>query len=80
MRQSAMTHLRQQLDDMERRAEDAYTAMYDSPTSATGHYSLAKDYFLDAIGLAQKLGDAQAVQRLEARLAHVKAVFRSQFP
>jgi hypothetical protein len=33
----------------------------------------------DAIVLARQLGQDATVTRLEARLAHIKAVFRSQF-
>ena len=67
--------------EFERIAEEAYSRMYDaeSPTAATGFYSDAKEALADAIGLARILGDAQAVERLEKRLAHIKAVFRSQF-
>jgi hypothetical protein len=62
-------------------AEEAYAKMCDAhnPTDATGCYSDAKEGFADAIGLAQRLGRSDDVKRLEARLAHVKAVFRSQF-
>jgi hypothetical protein len=42
-------------------------------------YSAAKEALHDAIGLARRLRqDAQAAL-LKARLAHIKAVFRSQF-
>ena len=59
------------------RAEDAVERMYERSGGA-GAYSEAKDSFADAIGLAKKLGlDAEA-RKLEARLAEVKAVFRSQ--
>ena len=69
------------LRELERQAEAAYDAMYDAhnPSAAGVCYSDAKEYFYDAIGLARRLGDADGVVRLEARLAHVKAVFRSQF-
>ncbi|HEY2231359.1 MAG TPA: hypothetical protein VGI22_27205 [Xanthobacteraceae bacterium] len=55
--------------------------MYDDTygNNAAGHYSDAKEALYDAIGLARRLGqEAQAI-RLETRLAHIKAVFRSQF-
>jgi hypothetical protein len=52
--------------------------MYDS-RYPTGEYANAKDAFRDAIALAHELGDTATVERLEKRLAHVKAVFRSQF-
>ena len=71
------THLRQ-LEDF---AEAAYDKMYDagSPSSATALYCDAKEALADAIGLARRLGRAEHVTRLEERLAHIKAVFRSQF-
>ncbi len=66
---------------LEARAEEAYSRMYNvrfgSPAAA--HYSDAKEFFHDAIGLAQQLGKPETVDRLTQRLAHVKAVFRSQF-
>jgi hypothetical protein len=77
---TAMTdeaHLRQ----LEEFAEAAYDKMYDasSPSGATALYSDAKEALADAIGLARRLGLAEDVTRLEERLAHIKAVFRSQF-
>jgi hypothetical protein len=62
-------------------AENAYARMYDATnsTAAAGHYSDAKEALYEAIGLAQSMGDAAAVEQLESRLAHIKAVFRSQF-
>jgi hypothetical protein len=65
----------------EAEAEDAYTKMYDATdkTTATAHYSNAKEALHTAIGLAIGQGDSVVSERLEARLAHVKAVFRSQF-
>ena len=73
--------LRQQLERQEALGERAYTLMYDavSPTAAAGHYSDAKEAFNDAIRLAREAGRPQDVERLEKRLAHIKAVFRSQF-
>ena len=61
--------------------EKAYDEMYDarSSSAATGRYSDAKEALHDAIGLARSLPDAPTVERLERRLAHIKAVFRSQF-
>ena len=68
----------ERLGELERLGEAYYDAMYDS-RYPTGEYADAKDAFRDAIALARELGDAKAVERLEARLAHIKAVFRSQF-
>jgi hypothetical protein len=69
------------LRELEAKAEAAYDAMYEahSPNAAGVCYSDAKEFFYDAIGLARRLGVAADLARLEARLAHVKAVFRSQF-
>jgi hypothetical protein len=71
----------EKLRAFEAQAEDAYAAMYDAPnsTAAAGCYSNAKEALYDAIGLAHRLGKADVVARLEDRLAHIKAVFRSQF-
>jgi hypothetical protein len=72
---------KRRLDWLEEQAEKAYTAMYDAPfgSTATAKYSDAKEFLADAIALARELeldGDAE---RLSARLAHIKQVFRSQF-
>ncbi len=71
------TRLRQ----LEEFAEAAYDKMYDagSPSGATACYSDAKETLADAIALARQLGRAEDETRLEKRLAHIKAVFRSQF-
>ena len=71
----------ERLRRLEAFAEAAYDRMYDATQSrdASTHYSDAKEAFYDAIGLAQRLGRTEDVERLEARLAHIKAVFRSQF-
>ncbi len=61
--------------------EKAYDAMYEAPSfsAATGYYSDTKEAFHEAIKLARELGLAGEVAALEKRLAHIKAVFRSQF-
>jgi hypothetical protein len=66
---------------LEAYAERAYSDMYDAgnPSGATACYSEAKESLYTAIGIARALGKDDAVERLSARLAHVKAVFRSQF-
>jgi hypothetical protein len=71
----------QKLAWFEARAEQAYDKMYDAThsTDAAARYSDAKEALYDAIGLARRLGQDAQVIRLEARLAHIKAVFRSQF-
>ena len=71
----------QRLAWFEAQAEAAYDKMYDatSSTEAAARYSDAKEAMRDAIGLARRLGQGAVADRLEARLAHIKAVFRSQF-
>ncbi len=49
------------------------------PSGATACYSDAKECFYDAIGLAGRLGLKEEAEALSERLAHIKAVFRSQF-
>ena len=50
-----------------------------SPSHAAACYSDAKEALYSAITIAQQLRAEDALKRLEARLAHIKAVFRSQF-
>jgi hypothetical protein len=59
--------------------EKYYDQMYETRIGASGLYSSAKDAFLDAISAANGLGLKEEARALEDRLAHVKAVFRSQF-
>jgi len=67
---------------LEGKAEVAYDRMYDThnSTDAAGAYSDAKGCLDDALALARRLKAPEVVARLDARLAHIKAVFRSQFP
>ncbi len=65
---------------LEAQAEDAYDRMYDAGfDGARTCYSDAKECLYDAIGLARRLGKTDEAERLSRRLAHIKAVFRSQF-
>ena len=75
-----MTEL-ERLAFLEQQAEEAYDAMYQahSPSHAAACYSDAKEALYSAITVAQQLRADDAVERLEARLGHIKAVFRSQF-
>jgi hypothetical protein len=72
---------RERMAFFERQAEEAYSRMYDasSPSDATARYSDAKEALYSAIGIARQLADEDNTQRLEARLAEIKGVFRSQF-
>ncbi len=71
----------QHLAWLEALAEKTYDEMYDCTRShdAVALYSDTKETLYDAIGLARRLGQEATAKRLEARLAHIKAVFRSQF-
>ncbi len=55
--------------------------MYDAHSSAaaTGLYSDAKEAFRDAILVARNMELPDEMAALQARLDHIKAVFRSQF-
>ena len=70
-----------QLERLKASGEKAYDDMYEahSPSGATDCYSDAKECFYDAISLAKKLGLTDEAEALTKRLAHIKAVFRSQF-
>ena len=76
-----MPDSRDLLRALETKAEAAYDAMYDAhdPSAAGVCYSDAKEFFYEALGMARRIGAAGEFARLEARLAHVKAVYRSQF-
>ncbi len=71
----------EQLAHLKAMGEKAYDDMYEahSPSAATTCYSDAKESFYDAIGLARQLDLKDEAEALEKRLAHIKAVFRSQF-
>jgi hypothetical protein len=70
-----------QVEACVRLGEEAYDRMYDASSSsaATACYSDAKEAFRDAIRLAREQGIEERALALEARLEHIKAVFRSQF-
>ncbi len=67
------------LRELEVMADAAYTAMYDA-INPEAHYAEVKDILADAIALARKMRRETDLQRLQNRLAFVKAVFRNQFP
>ncbi len=70
-----------QLERLKALGEKAYDDMYEahSPSGATVCYSDAKECFYDAISLANNLGLKDEAETLNKRLAHIQAVFRSQF-
>lgn len=70
---------RNRLRQLHALGEKYYDQMYESRHGANGCYSSAKDAFYDAIGLANELGMKEEAEALSKRLAHIKAVFRSQF-
>jgi hypothetical protein len=76
-----MTDDAARMRELEALAESAYDAMYDThdKSGAAACYSDAKEGFREAIATARRIGAVDDVARLQARLAHVKAVFRSQF-
>ena len=67
---------------LEAQAERAYSAMYEARPGSdlAARYSDAKEFLHDAIGLAQRLGQAEEAERLSQRLTEIKTVFRRQFP
>jgi uncharacterized membrane protein len=70
------------LEALKKFAEEAYDDMYEkahSPSAATAYYSDAKEALHTAISIARELGLTEEVARLDARLEHIKSVFRSQF-
>ncbi|MGA2205564.1 MAG: hypothetical protein ABSG10_02425 [Terracidiphilus sp.] len=71
----------EQLAHLKAMGEKAYDDMYEahSPSGANVCYSDAKECFYEAIGLARRLELKDETEALEKRLAHIKAVFRSQF-
>ncbi len=68
----------ERLRELERLGEAYYDSMYDARHPAAD-YTNAKDAFRSAIALAREIGEITTVERLQARLGHIKAVFRSQF-
>lgn len=74
-------YLLRRLDYFKLLGERAYSDMYDviSPSAATAYYSDAKEAFYSAISTARDLELGAEQKALEERLAHIKAVFRSQF-
>jgi hypothetical protein len=67
-----------ELHEWERRAEKAYTEMYEA-RRAKEPYEDACFAFARAIEAAQRLGLAQEVARLTRRVEHIRAVYNSQF-
>jgi hypothetical protein len=63
---------------LEALAEKAYDEMYET-RSPHGPYSELKDRLAEAIGIAERAGLEAETKRLTARLAHCRAVYRSQF-
>ena len=61
--------------------EKAYDGMYEAHSfrDANDCYRDAKDFFYEAISLADELGLAEEQDTLRKRLEHIKSVFRSQF-
>jgi hypothetical protein len=67
-------------EEFERKGEDAYAAMYSArPATVKACYEESRSQFRLAIDEATLCGAAAEVARLERRLAHIKAVYNSQF-
>ena len=73
--------LRCQLEHEMSESERAYSEMYDArkPIAITGCYSGAKEALRRAIVIARQLELYDLERDLEAKLAHIRAVFRAQF-
>jgi len=69
---------RAQMDEWERRAESAYSEMYEA-RRAKEPYEEACFAFARAIEAAQRLGLDEEVARLNRRVEHIRAVYNSQF-
>lgn len=64
---------------LERQGEQYYDELYKIGGSRGGLLSDIKDCFREAINAARKEGFTDEAKRLEARLVHIVAVYRSQF-
>jgi hypothetical protein len=69
---------RAELDEWERRAEAAYSEMYEAQR-AKEPYEDACFAFARAVEAAQRLGLKEEVARLNRRVEHIRAVYNSQF-
>ena len=69
------------MKDLEARAEAAYAAMYDArlPGVAKDFRDDACGFLYQAIRMAEALGLAAEAARLTAQIAHIRAVWNSQF-
>jgi len=66
--------------DLERQAEEAYTAMYEVEAyAAKDCYDDARMYFRQAMEAARDAGLDKDADRLEQRLEHVRSVYFEQF-
>jgi hypothetical protein len=63
---------------LERRGEEIYDEMYET-SGPLGYLSEIKECFNAAIDAAEADGLSAEAQRLQARLDHIVAVYRSQF-
>jgi hypothetical protein len=60
-------------------AEEAYADIYDSFRNPAGCWSDCKDWFVMAIGSAERQKLVSEVERLHARFDELKRHYRSQF-
>jgi hypothetical protein len=70
-----------ELEKFKNLAEKAYDDMYEAheQRGINTCYRDAKDYYYEAIGLANELGLQEEADAMSKRLTHIKAVYRSQF-
>jgi Protein of unknown function len=70
----------ERLRSLEAQARAAYARMYEAlnATEAAASYSDAKEALRNAIGLARRLGQADAAEDLKMLLGYIKSVYRSQ--
>lgn len=69
------------LKRLERKAEKEYALLYDCKGQRNKdiHYGEARDIFVEAINLAQRLGLTEDRERLSKRCAHLKETFHRHF-
>jgi len=81
MRDEQQEAKRAALEKCRTQGEKAYDDMYEahSFSAARAAYSDAKEFFYEAIKLADELGASDEAEALRKRLEHIKAVFRRQF-
>ena len=70
--------LRERIEHLERMAEEAYDAMYDS-RRPQDEWRDVRELLSEAIHLARKAGLTEDAERLDKRLEHIRAVYTHRF-